>query len=40
MRLEVGSAYTFIFFVILVPLLTLMQKLPERLSKRRALKNK
>ena len=40
MRLEVGSAYTFIFFVILVPLLTLMQKLPERLSKRRALKHK
>lgn len=36
MRLEVGSAYTFVFFVILVPLLTLMQKLPEHLSKRRA----
>ena len=40
MRLEVGSAYTFIFFVILVPLLTLMQKLPERLAKSRAFKNK
>ncbi len=38
MRLEVGSAYTFIFFVILVPLLTLMQKLPERLANRRAMK--
>lgn len=38
MRLEVGSAYTFIFFVILVPLLTLMQKLPERLARRRTLK--
>lgn len=34
MRLEVGSAYTFIFFVILVPLLSLMQTLPERLSRR------
>lgn len=37
MRLEVGSAYTFIFFVILVPLLTLMQQLPERLARRRAM---
>lgn len=40
MRLEVGSAYTFIFFVILVPLLTLMQKLPEYLAKRCQLKMK
>ncbi len=30
MRLEIGSAYTFVFFVILVPLLTLMQTLPQR----------
>ena len=35
MRLEIGSAYTFIFFVILVPLLSMMQKLPERLNKMR-----
>lgn len=38
MRLEVGSAYTFIFLVILVPLLTLMQQLPERIARRRAMK--
>ena len=37
MRLEVGSAYTFIFLVILVPLLTLMQQLPERIARRRAM---
>lgn len=35
MRLEVGSAYTFIFFVILIPMLSLMQALPERIAKRR-----
>ena len=36
MRLEVGSAYTFLFLVILVPLLTLMQSLPERIRRRMA----
>lgn len=36
LRLEIGSAYTFLFFVILVPLLSLMQSLPEWLAKRRA----
>ncbi len=34
MRLEVGSAYTFVFFVILVPLLSLMQALPGWLKRR------
>lgn len=36
LRLEIGSAYTFLFFVILVPLLSLMQSLPEWLAKKRA----
>lgn len=35
LRLEIGSAYTFLFFVILVPLLSLMQSLPEWLAKKR-----
>ena len=35
MRLEVGSAYTFIFFVILIPMLGLMQALPERIARAR-----
>lgn len=34
MRLEVGSAYTFLFFVILVPILSLMQALPAWLARR------
>lgn len=34
MRLEVGSAYTFLFLVILVPILSLMQALPAWLAKR------
>ena len=34
MRLEVGSAYTFIFLVILVPILSLMQALPAWLARR------
>ena len=34
MRLEVGSAYTFLFLVILVPLLSLMQALPDWIKKR------
>ena len=34
MRLEVGSAYTFLFLVILVPLLSMMQALPERMRRR------
>lgn len=34
MRLEVGSAYTFLFLVILVPILSLMQALPAWLARR------
>lgn len=34
MRLEVGSAYTFLFLVILVPILSLMQALPSWLARR------
>lgn len=34
MRLEVGSAYTFLFLVILVPILSLMQALPTWLARR------
>ena len=34
MRLEVGSAYTFLFHVILVPILSLMQALPAWLARR------
>lgn len=34
MRLEVGSAYTFLFLVILVPILSLMQALPAWLAHR------
>ena len=34
MRLEVGSAYTFLFLVILVPSLSLMQALPAWLARR------
>ena len=34
MRLEVGSAYTFLFLVILVPILSLMQALPAWLTRR------
>lgn len=34
MRLEVGSAYTFLFLVILVPILSLMQSLPAWLARR------
>lgn len=34
MRLEVGSAYTFFFLVILVPILSLMQALPAWLARR------
>lgn len=34
MRLEVGSAYTFLFLVILVPILSLMQALPAWLVRR------
>lgn len=34
MRLEVGSAYTFLFLVILVPILSLLQALPTWLARR------
>lgn len=34
MRLEMGSAYTFLFLVILVPILSLMQALPAWLARR------
>ena len=34
MRLEVGSAYNFLFLVILVPILSLMQALPAWLARR------
>lgn len=34
MRLELGSAYTFLFLVILVPILSLMQALPAWLARR------
>ena len=34
MRLEVGSAYTFLFLVILVPILSLIQALPAWLARR------
>lgn len=34
MRLEVGSAYTFLFLVILVPILSVMQALPAWLARR------
>ena len=34
MRLEVGSAYTFLFLVIIVPILSLMQALPAWLARR------
>lgn len=34
MRLEVGSAYTFLFLVILIPILSLMQALPAWLARR------
>ena len=34
MRFEVGSAYTFLFLVILVPILSLMQALPTWLARR------
>lgn len=34
MRLEVGSAYTFLFLVILLPILSLMQALPTWLARR------
>ncbi len=36
LRLEIGSAYTFLFLVILVPILSLMQSLPVRLQKKMA----
>jgi putative spermidine/putrescine transport system permease protein len=34
MRLEIASAYTIVFFVMLVPLLTLLQRFAERLAPR------
>jgi hypothetical protein len=33
MRLEIGSAYTLIFFALIVPLLVLAQKTPAIVSK-------